>query len=116
MSEKREEHELVDRVLAEYFESERPKVWPRIDPTATTRNTGKLDSSGASRLALALSLALILGLGFWSTTGMFTPVSPTPQSPVLTGATADGKNLLEKSKLPTGSIGKETRIQPKEMP
>ena len=90
--------EPMDRLLSQYFQNELPQPWPDantivpVTPASETKSYTGL----RSRVTLAASVLILIGLG------LLLPVSPRngndPQSvgPLLKGATANGAKLLEK--------------------
>ena len=89
----------LDRLLSDFFQNELPRPWPR-PPAATAEPSslarGRADVGNRSRYTLAASVALLLGLGVYLSSG--TPAeSQSPKAAALdTGkAASDGGNLLK---------------------
>jgi len=113
-----DEHDDLDRAFAAYFKKQVPSTWPALhyEPVAspsTLRTPSTQPSTGSmrSRVTLAASVAALVGLGLYISSGHRTP--PANSSPVVSepglmkDSHADGKELMEKlpkSNPPTAPI------------
>lgn len=90
----------IDRALSDFFKGQLPATWPACRAVAAVQpapaKQPDRDSSWSSRAALVASVALLLGLGFYFSSG--TNPGPNPQAAssdkIMNGATANGSGLL----------------------
>ncbi len=89
----------LDHTLSDYFKGHLPATWPACRATAAVQPAAPTltrDGLWTSRTALAASVALVLGLGFYFLNDM--PSNGTRSSgsgSLLPGATANGAELLK---------------------
>lgn len=89
----------LDRTLSDYFKGQLPAPWPACRATAAAEPPRAAAGDGlwTSRTALAASVALVLGLGFYFSGGV-SPNAPRPTGAngnLLSGATANGAGLMK---------------------
>jgi hypothetical protein len=88
----------VDRLFSAYFKKELPSQWPACRATVQAVPSGLVrpGSTARSRLTLAASVAALLGLGLYASSGLNSrPANETDTAGpgLLKDAKADGKNL-----------------------
>jgi len=84
-----------DRLFSDFFKNEMPHPWPGPRAVAVAEPArGRADAGNRSRYTLAASVAVLLGLGVYLSSGS-PAVHPNGGQPGLKDATADGKHLLE---------------------
>ncbi len=97
----------LDRAFAAYFKKQVPTPWPavRTDPTASASNlhapaTRSMTGNTRSRVTLAASVAALVGLGLYVSSGHRSPqpgTNPASSEPgLIKDSQASGKDLLEK--------------------
>ncbi|QEL16983.1 hypothetical protein [Limnoglobus roseus] len=92
----------LDRTLSDFFKGQLPSTWPACRATAPVEAAANVPAKSAgdvpwtSRTALAASVALVLGLGFFVSSGATNSGRPTgANGSLLSGATANGAGLLK---------------------
>jgi hypothetical protein len=102
----------LDRLLSAYFQREVPTPWPACRATAATAEVRGLYTASApvspasnrSQLALAASVAALLGLGLFVSSGprpepvIVKQAKPAGTLGLLEKSTADGSKLVTPSK------------------
>ncbi|HET6574244.1 MAG TPA: hypothetical protein VFG68_11610 [Fimbriiglobus sp.] len=102
----------LDRLFSAYFKHQLPKHWPAFDPGPSAEPVGPRAAGGLgrSRATLAVSVAVLLGVGLYLSSGprpLPTANESQPGGPgLLQGATAKGD--LSRLHI-TPDTGKETR-------
>jgi hypothetical protein len=95
------EPDEIDRLFSAYFQHQIPKHWPAFDPGPSAQPVGPRASgnSGRSRATLAVSVAALLGLGLYLSSGPLPSPSGnvSPSGPaLLPNATAKGPDLSKR--------------------
>ncbi len=91
----------LDRLLSAYFKHQLPTPWPafRADPSAEPSGLVARGSAGRSRATLAVSAAVLLGLGLVLSSGSWPAPSagtPAPQAGrLLPDSKASGQDLMK---------------------
>lgn len=114
----------LDRLLSRFYQAEMPQPWPDcptpespsarlVVPERQTVTWLELSQRFASRLALALSVAVLL-CGSWLLTGSFPGTGPTPPGPTTPSVARHAFEMLP----PTAERGNfrvtEQFVQPKD--
>jgi hypothetical protein len=85
-----------DRMFSDYFKNEMPNPWPGPQAMATAEPARRSADNGIrSRYTLAASVAVLLGLGAYLSSGPPTGHPSVPQPGLLKDASASGGKLLE---------------------
>ena len=90
--------ESMDRLLSQYFQNELPQPWPdanAIVPVTPASET-KPYTGLRSRVTLAASVLILIGLGLMLPTSPRNVNEPASVGPLMQGATANGAKLLDK--------------------
>ncbi len=98
MNEHTPSDEPMDRLLSQYFQNEHPQPWPdanAITPVTPSSET-KPYTGLRSRLTLAASVWILIGLGLMLPTSQRNANEPASVGPLMQGATANGAKLLDK--------------------
>lgn len=95
------EPDEIDRLFSAYFRQQLPKHWPAFDPQPPTEPAVRRSAAGVrSRATLAVSVAALLGLGLYLSSGPRPLPSESESNPVgsglLKGATAKGPDLSKR--------------------
>ena len=98
MNEHNPSDEPIDRLLSQYFQNELPQPWPNanaIVPVTPSSDT-KSQTGLRSRVTLAASVLILVGLGLMLPTSPRNANEPAGVGPLMQGATANGAKLLGK--------------------
>ncbi len=98
MNEHSSSDEPMDRLLSQYFQNELPQPWPdanAIVPVTPSSET-KSHTGLRSRVTLAASVLILIGLGLMLPTSPRNVNEPASVGPLMQGATANGAKLLDK--------------------
>jgi len=81
----------LDRLLSGYFQNQMPRPWPGAPVTDVEPSTWRASRSGStSRWALAASVALLIGLCWYTGRG----IAPVDRQPSMSPGTATEKHIL----------------------
>ncbi len=98
MNEHSPNDEPMDRLLSQYFLNELPQPWPdanAIVPVTPSSET-KSHTGLHSRVTLAASVLILIGLGLMLPASHRNANEPAGVGPLMKGATANGAKLLDK--------------------
>jgi hypothetical protein len=85
-----------DQVFSDFFKNEMPHPWPGpLALTSVEPAHRRVETGNRSRYTLAASVAVLLGLGAYLSSGSPTNYSPATQPGLLKNAGANGGKLLE---------------------
>lgn len=89
----------IDRLFGTYLKAQLPQRWPDAPVSAEPANRHAADPASRSRLTLAASAAVLLGLGLYLSGGRTPPTEPNPTHPPFSGklmkdSTASGRGLF----------------------
>ena len=93
----------LDRLFGAYLKAQLPKRWPDAPVPTELANLRHAEPSSRSRLTLAASAAVLLGLGLYLSAGPRRVAGPNPPGPkgdLLPASTADGGKVFKAA--PTG--------------
>ncbi len=98
MNEHFKDEEPIDRLLSQYFQNELPQPWPDANAIVpvTPSSEAKPYTGLRSRVTLAASVLILVGLGLMLPASHRNANEPAGVGPLMQGATANGAKLLDK--------------------
>jgi len=98
MNEHHPSDEPMDRLLSRYFQNELPQPWPDANAIVPVTPSSEMKSHTGlhSRVTLAASVLILIGLGLLLPVSSRNGNEPQSVGPLMQGAMANGARLLDK--------------------
>ena len=86
----------IDRMLSDFFRHERPNPWPAVRTPVPAVPARMIDSGSRNRLTLAVSAAVLFGIGVCLSSGVPSakPSAKGGAESLVPGSTASGERFL----------------------